>query len=94
MFRLLAMVTWKILYSKRAQKDAIKIKACGLDGKARDLIDVIARNPFQTPPPFEKLFLGKNTYSRRINIRHRLVYEVRQAEHIIIIRMMFKHYGD
>jgi Txe/YoeB family toxin of toxin-antitoxin system len=88
------MVTWKILYSKRAQKDAIKIKACGLDAKARDLIALIAHNPFQTPPPFEKLFFGENTYSRRINIRHRLVYEVRHKEHVIIIRMMFKHYGD
>jgi Txe/YoeB family toxin of toxin-antitoxin system len=88
------MVTWKVLYSKRAQKDALKLKACGLDDKAKYLIDIIGRNPFQTPPPFEKLFLGENTYSRRINIRHRLVYEVRQSEHIIIIRMMFKHYGD
>jgi Txe/YoeB family toxin of toxin-antitoxin system len=88
------MVTWKILYAKRAKKDAAKIKACGLDGKARELIGIISRDPFQTPPPFEKLLSVKNTYSRRINIRHRLVYEVRHAEHIIIIRMMFKHYGD
>ncbi|MDR1457779.1 MAG: Txe/YoeB family addiction module toxin [Puniceicoccales bacterium] len=73
------MVTWKILYSKRAQKDAVKIKACGLDSKARDLIALIVRNPFQTPPPYEKLLGAKNTYSRRINIRHRLVYEVRYA---------------
>ncbi|MDR2628498.1 MAG: Txe/YoeB family addiction module toxin [Puniceicoccales bacterium] len=88
------MVAWKILYSKRAQKDVLKIKACGLDGKAKELIDIISPNPFQTPPPYEKLLGAKNSYSRRINIRHRLVYEVRHEEHVIIVRMMFKHYGD
>jgi Txe/YoeB family toxin of toxin-antitoxin system len=66
----------------------------GLDGKARELIGIISRDPVQTRPPFEKLLSVKNIYSRRINIRHRLVYEVQHTEHIIIIRMMFKHYGD
>ncbi|MDR0444884.1 MAG: Txe/YoeB family addiction module toxin [Puniceicoccales bacterium] len=88
------MVMWRVLYTKRAQEDAIKLKKCGLSEKTRQLIDIISHNPYQTPPPFEKLFGIKNIYSRRMNIRHRLVYEVRKKESIVLVRMMFKHYGD
>jgi Txe/YoeB family toxin of toxin-antitoxin system len=88
------MVTWKVLYTKRAQEDALKLKKCGLDEKARPLIEIISRNPYETPPPFEKLFGVKDIYSRRINIRHRLVYEVRKREKSVLVRLMFKHYGD
>jgi Txe/YoeB family toxin of toxin-antitoxin system len=85
---------WKVLYTKRAQEDAIKLTACGLSGKAHQLTELISRNPYETPLPFEKLFGVKDIYSRRINVRHRLVYEVRKKENIILVRMMFKHYGD
>jgi Txe/YoeB family toxin of toxin-antitoxin system len=80
---------WKILYTKRALCDAIKLKECGLDEKTRQLVDIVSRNPYEKPPPFEKLFGVENIHSRRINIKHRLVYEVRKKEKIIIVRMMF-----
>ncbi|MDR2420120.1 MAG: Txe/YoeB family addiction module toxin [Puniceicoccales bacterium] len=85
---------WKVLYTKRAQEDAIKFKKCGLGEKARSLIEVVSRNPYGILPPFEKLFGIKDVYSCRINIRHRLVYEVRKQEKVVLVRMMFKHYGD
>jgi Txe/YoeB family toxin of toxin-antitoxin system len=88
------VVTWKVLYTKRALEDAEKLKACGLGDRARQLTDVIARDPYANPPSFEKLLGVKDVYSRRINIRHRLVYEVRKKEKTVVIRMMFKHYGD
>jgi Txe/YoeB family toxin of toxin-antitoxin system len=88
------VVTWKVLYTKRALEDAEKLKVCGLGDKARQLTGIISSDPYANPPSFEKLFGLKDVYSRRLNIRHRLVYEVRKKERIIIIRMMFKHYGD
>lgn len=68
---------YEIVYEKRAIKDIPKLKAIGMDRKAKMLIDIISENPYQTPPPYEKL-LGnlRGTISRRINIQHRLVYEV------------------
>jgi Txe/YoeB family toxin of toxin-antitoxin system len=89
-----AMVIWKILYTKRATEDAIKLKECGLSDKIQQIIDVVSEDPYKNPPSFEKLLGVENIYSRRINIRHRLVYEIRKKEKIVIIRMMFKHYGD
>jgi len=85
---------WKIVYTTRAVADAIKIAKIGLKNEAKRLIEIIGSNPFQMPPPYEKLVNLKNTYSRRINIRHRLVYEVIKEEKLIIVRLMYKHYGD
>ena len=75
-----------IVYTKKAANDIPNLKAARLDGKAKLLIDLIRENPYQTPPPYEKL-LGDlhGAYSRRINIKHRLVYEVIEKEHIIKI---------
>jgi Txe/YoeB family toxin of toxin-antitoxin system len=72
------MVGYKILYSKLALKDAKKLSSANLSDKAKELIEIIKKNPFQNPPPYEKL-VGNlyGSYSRRINIQHRLVYEVR-----------------
>lgn len=87
------MVKWNLLYTKRAQEDAVKIKKAGLKEKAQKLLQVIEENPYQTPPDFEKLVGLENTYSRRINIQHRLVYEVDKENHLIIVKMLYKHYG-
>ncbi len=75
------MVTWRLVYTKQAQKDAKKLAASGLRKKAEGLLIILAENPFQTPPPFEKL-VGDlaGAYSRRINIQHRLVYQVYESE--------------
>lgn len=80
-------------YSRQAQKDAKKLEAAGLKPKAEELLNILEINPFQTPPTFEKL-LGDlaGTYSRRINIQHRLVYEVFEQEHVIRVLRMWTHY--
>ena len=85
---------WKIIYTKRALSDAKKIAKIGLKDRAKRLLEIIGSNPFQMPSPYEKLVNLKNTYSRRIDIRHRLVYEVIKEEKLIIVRLMYKHYGD
>lgn len=84
---------WELAYSRQAQKDAKKLKAAGLKPKAEELLNILEINPFQTPPTFEKL-LGDlaGTYSRRINIQHRLVYEVFEQEHVIRVLRMWTHY--
>ncbi len=84
---------WKILYTKKAAEDIKRLKAAHLDQKAHSLIEVIAVDPFQFPPSFEKLqgdLFG--AYSRRINIKHRLVYEVLEDEHIVKVLSMWTHY--
>ena len=89
------MVEYKILYSKFAQKDAKKLSTCNLDKKVKELIDIIRRDPFQNPPPYKKLVGNlSGSYSRRINIKHRIVYEVREEDKIIRISRMWSHYGD
>lgn len=87
------MVSWQIVYSKHAQKDAKKLAAAGLKDKALDLLAVLAADPFQNPPPYEKL-VGDlaGAYSRRINIQHRLVYEVFAKERIVRVLRMWSHY--
>ena len=87
------MVSWHVVYSKYAQKDAKKLAAAGLKGKALDLLVVLAADPFQNPPPYEKL-VGDlaGTYSRRINIQHHLVYEVFAKERIVRVLRMWSHY--
>lgn len=87
------MVEYKILYSKLALKDAKKLANANLDKKAKELIEIIKKDPFQNPPPYEKLVGNLNgSYSRRINIQHRLVYEVREADKVIRISRMWSHY--
>lgn len=87
------MVSWQIVYSKHAQKDAKKLAAVGFKDKALDLLAVLAADPFQNPPPYEKL-VGDlaGAYSRRINIQHRLVYEVFAKERIVRVLRMWSHY--
>jgi Txe/YoeB family toxin of toxin-antitoxin system len=86
-------VTWEIVYTKQAQKDAKKLTATGLKGKAIELLEIIRENPFHTPPRFEKL-VGDlaGAYSRRITIQHRLVYEVLEQKRIVKIIRMWTHY--
>lgn len=84
---------YKILYTKKAASDVSRLKAAKLDKKAKALIEVIRENPFQTPPQFEKL-LGdlQGAYSRRINHKHRLVYEVYEEEQVVKIISLWSHY--
>ena len=87
------MVAWNLAYSKFAVKDAKKLSAAGLKDKVQALLDIIEVNPFQNPPPFEKL-VGDLTgaYSRRINIQHRLIYEVFRKEKTVRVLRMWTHY--
>ncbi len=87
------MVIWEIVYVKQAIKDAKKLAASGLKPKAQELIAVLTINPFQNPPPFEKL-VGDlaGAYSRRINIQHRIVYEIFTKERIVRVLRMWTHY--
>lgn len=87
------MVSWHVVYSEHAQKDAKKLAAAGLKEKAMDLLAVLAADPFPKPPPYEKL-VGDlaGAYSRRINIQHRLVYEVFAKERIVRVLRMWSHY--
>ena len=84
---------WRLVYTKQAQKDAKKLSAAGLRPKAKKLLDLLAEDPFKTPPRFEKL-LGDMTgaYSRRINIQHRLVYQVIEDKKVVKIIRMWTHY--
>jgi toxin YoeB len=87
------MVSWKIVFTKQAQRDAKKIARSGLRDKAEALLAVLARNPLQTPPPYEKLVGDlSGAYSRRINIQHRLVYQIYAREHTIKVLRMWTHY--
>lgn len=83
----------EVVYARQALKDAKKLAASGLKLKAQELITVLANDPFQNPPPFEKL-VGDltGTYSRRINIQHRIVYEVFAKEKIMRVLRMWTHY--
>ena len=87
------MVTWTLHYTKQAQKDARKLASSGLKDKAQELLRIIENNPFQTPPPYEKL-VGDlaGAYSRRINIQHRLVYQVLEKEKAIKVLRLWTHY--
>lgn len=87
------MVKWKIVITKQAQRDARKIAAAGLRPKAQKLLDILSENPLQTPPPYEKPVGDlSGTYSRRINIQHRLVYQIlRDIKTVKVIRM-WTHY--
>ena len=86
-------MSWQVLYTKHAVKDAKKLAKSNLKSKAQLLLNILANDPFQTPPPYEKL-LGDLTgaYSRRINIQHRLVYQVLIEERIVRVLRMWTHY--
>ncbi len=87
------MVNWKIVYTRQAQKDAKKIAAAGLRLKAERLLEILSEDPFQTPPPFEKLIGDlSGAYSRRINIQHRLVYQVLEEIRTVKVIRMWTHY--
>jgi toxin YoeB len=87
------MVTWNLVYSKYAIKDAKRLSAAGLQDKARILLAILEVDPLQNPPPYEKLVGDlKGAYSRRINIQHRLVYEIFRKEKAIRILRMWTHY--
>ncbi|MDI1314230.1 Txe/YoeB family addiction module toxin [Prosthecobacter sp.] len=82
-----------VVYTKQAQKDAKKIASSNLKSQAQRLLEVLAKNPFQTPPPYEKLVGDlEGAYSRRINIQHRLVYQVYEVEHTVKVLRLWTHY--
>jgi len=87
------VVSWEVVYAKQAMKDAKKLTASGLKANAQELLAVLADDPFQNPPPFEKL-VGDlvGAYSRRINIQHRIVYEVFIKERTVRVLRMWTHY--
>ena len=93
MFRGHQVVSYRLVYTKEALKDAKKLSGSGLKEKAIELLDLLKNNPYQTPPPYEKL-TGDLTgaYSRRINIQHRLVYQVLEEEKTVKIIRMWTHY--
>lgn len=86
-------MSWELVFAKPAQKDASKIAASGLKPKVQELLEVLKKDPFQNPPPYEKL-VGDlaGAYSRRINIQHRLVYEVFAKENTVRVLRMWTHY--
>ena len=86
-------MSWQVVFARHAQKDAQKLAASGLKAKAQELLAVIQENPFQNPPPYEKLVgILSGAFSRRINIQHRLVYEVLHDQKTIKVLRMWSHY--
>ena len=84
---------WDVVYARQALKDAKKLAGAGLKPKAQELLDVLERDPFQNPPPYEKLVGDlEGALSRRINIQHRLVYEVFKKERTVRVLRMWTHY--
>jgi len=86
-------VKYLLVFTKQAQKDAKKIASAGLKPKAQSLLDILANDPFQNPPPYEKL-IGDlaGAYSRRINIQHRLVFQVLKKERVVKVLRLWSHY--
>lgn len=86
-------MTWKLVYTRQAHKDARKLASSGLKTKAQELLALIAEDPYRKPPPFEKL-VGDlaGAYSRRINIQHRLVYQVLDDERVVKVLRFWSHY--
>ena len=84
---------WRVVYTKQAQKDAKKLSTSGLKSKAEEIIDILKMNPFQTPPPYEKLIGDlSGAYSRRLNIQHRIVYQVIITDNVVKVLRMWTHY--
>ena len=87
------MVSWKLVFTKQAKKDAKKLSSSNLRPNAERLLAVIKENPYQTPPPYEKLSGDlSGAFSRRINIQHRLVYQVLEEDNTIKVIRMWTHY--
>jgi toxin YoeB len=87
------MVNWKIIYTKQAQKDAKKLSLSGLKPKALKLLKILEKNPYQNPPPYERLVGDlKGAVSRRINIQHRLVYQILEDDKIVKVIRLWSHY--
>jgi Txe/YoeB family toxin of toxin-antitoxin system len=87
------MVKWRVVYTRQAQKDARKIAFAGLREKAEQLLEILSKNPFPSPPPFEKLVGDlSGAYSRRINIQHRLAYQVLEEICTVKVIRMWTHY--
>ena len=87
------MVSWELVYTKHAQKDARKLAASGLKRKTQEILKVLKENPYQNPPPYEKLVGDlSGAYSQRINIQHRLVYQVFEEEHVVKVLRLWTHY--
>ena len=87
-------MSWEVVFTKQAQKDARNLASTGLKDKAQNLINILKENPYQNPPPYEKLIgdlLG--SYSRRINIQHRLVYQIYEKENTVKIIRLWTHYA-
>lgn len=86
-------MTWRLVYTKQARKDAKKLAASGLRAKAQELLALIAEDPFRRPPPLERL-IGDlaGAYSRRINIQHRLVYQVLEEARVVKVLRLWSHY--
>jgi toxin YoeB len=86
-------VSWQLVYTRQARKDAKKLAASGLKAKAQALLEILETDPFQTPPAYEKLVGDlEGAFSRRINVQHRLVYEVLEAEKVVKVLRMWTHY--
>ena len=86
-------MSWRLIYTKQAQKDAKKLTSSGLKEKAQGLLRVIEQNPYQNPPPYEKLVGDlSGAYSRRINIQHRIVYQVLESEQVVKVLRLWTHY--
>jgi Txe/YoeB family toxin of toxin-antitoxin system len=84
---------WQLRFTKPAQRDAQKLKAAGMQDRAQALLDLLQQNPYQNPPPLEKLVGDlRGLYSRRINIQHRLVYEVVDDQRVVKVLRMWTHY--
>ncbi|OGX07076.1 MAG: toxin of toxin-antitoxin system [Omnitrophica WOR_2 bacterium GWA2_47_8] len=84
---------WQIVYTKQAQKDAKKIARAGLKPQAQKLLDILGKDPFRSPPPFEKLVGDlQGAYSRRINIQHRLVYQIYKKQRVVKVLRMWTYY--
>ena len=89
------VVMWIIKFTKNAEKDKKLLKAAGLEEKVKKLLNLIANNPLQTPPSYEKLVGDLDGYySRRINLQHRLVYKVYKEINTVVVHSMWSHYGD
>lgn len=87
------MNKWRLVYARQAQKDAKRLAASGLKEKTQELLDILAEDPYRSPPRFEKLVGDlSGAYSRRINIHHRLVYQVLDTEHVVKVIRMWTHY--
>lgn len=84
---------WRVVYTKQARKDAKKLAASGLKSKAQELLDILSEDPFRKTPPFEKL-VGDlaGAYSRRINIQHRLIYQILEEQRIVKVLRLWSHY--